>query len=139
MRCPTGGDEFGGDANGVIDRNGETQADSGLPRCARTRAGPGPTAATTWLLVRISPSGVRMMPEPNAAWSPSLICSVTTLGNTLAGDALDGVTGHVICRLRTGRAGREQRSVDSGRMNEQNEGNTGRRGYPRESQIAQNQ
>lgn len=25
MRCPTGGDEFCGDAHGIVDRNGETQ------------------------------------------------------------------------------------------------------------------
>ena len=32
MRCPTGGDEFCGDAHGIVDRNGETQTDRSL-RC----------------------------------------------------------------------------------------------------------
>jgi hypothetical protein len=40
--------------------------------------------ATTWLLVMMSPSEVRTTPEPTSVPPPTLICSVTTLGNTLA-------------------------------------------------------
>jgi hypothetical protein len=40
--------------------------------------------ATTWLLVMMSPSEVTTMPEPTSVSSPTLVCSVTTLGNTLA-------------------------------------------------------
>src|SRR5271169_1102715 len=40
--------------------------------------------ATTWLLVMISPSEVRTMPEPVSDSSPAFVSSVTTLGNTLA-------------------------------------------------------
>ncbi|CPR11621.1 hypothetical protein BN971_02908 [Mycobacterium bohemicum DSM 44277] len=39
-------------------------------------------AATTWLLVRISPSADRMMPDPSSDWRPRSVSSITTLGTT---------------------------------------------------------
>ena len=45
---------------------------------------PSPAIAATWLLVRISPSELRMMPEPEPApWLP-LTSILTTEGSTLA-------------------------------------------------------
>ena len=41
-------------------------------------------AAITWLLVRISPSADRMMPEPSSFARPRSVSSLTTLGTTLA-------------------------------------------------------
>ena len=41
-------------------------------------------AATTWLLVRMSPSVERMMPEPSSDCLPMSVSSLTTLGTTLA-------------------------------------------------------
>ena len=41
-------------------------------------------AATTWLLVRISPSADRMTPEPSSFARPRSVSSLTTLGTTLA-------------------------------------------------------
>ena len=48
---------------------------------------PSPATSTTWLLVRIWPSSVRMMPEPEPLpWAPvTLIC--TTEGSTLSATA----------------------------------------------------
>ena len=40
--------------------------------------------ATTWALVMMSPSVVRMMPEPSYAILPASVCSATTLGSTFA-------------------------------------------------------
>src|ERR1700727_2045280 len=50
---------------------------------------PGPfggpaAAAMTWLLVRISPSDDKMMPEPSSEARPRSVSSMTTLGTTLA-------------------------------------------------------
>jgi hypothetical protein len=60
-------------------------------------AGAGPAAAalaaadtswlaadTTWLFVMISPSAVKMMPEPCSLSLPRSVCSCTTLGTTFA-------------------------------------------------------
>ena len=47
-------------------------------------SGPAPGTDTTWLFVRISPSGSRTMPEPSAVARPSLVSNFTTLGTTLA-------------------------------------------------------
>ncbi|CKT29651.1 Uncharacterised protein [Mycobacterium tuberculosis] len=41
-------------------------------------------AAITWLLVKISPSADRMMPEPSSDWRPRSVSNMTTLGTTLA-------------------------------------------------------
>src|SRR5262249_27914886 len=40
-------------------------------------------AETTWLLVMISPSADRMMPEPSSDCRPRSVSSMTTLGTTL--------------------------------------------------------
>src|SRR5947209_9903145 len=49
---------------------------------------PGPpgfaAAATTWLLVRISPSADSTTPEPSSDWRPMSVSNMTTLGTTLA-------------------------------------------------------
>lgn len=50
----------------------------GLPR------GGLAAAAITWLLVKISPSADRMMPEPSSDWRPRSVSNMTTLGTTLA-------------------------------------------------------
>ena len=52
----------------------------------RRAAAPGlpVAAATTWLLVRIRPSEVRMMPDPSSEARPRSVSSLTTLGTTLA-------------------------------------------------------
>jgi hypothetical protein len=61
--------------------------------------------ATTWLLVMISPSAVRMMPEPSSDWSPWSVFSVTTLGNTLAATCASGETGTLIADRSTAELG----------------------------------
>lgn len=43
-----------------------------------------PGMETTWLLVRISPSEVRMIPEPSSFARPRSVSSFTTLGTTFA-------------------------------------------------------
>ena len=49
------------------------------------QVGSGPlTAATTWLLVRISPSELSTMPDPSSLPCAVSICSFTTLGTTFA-------------------------------------------------------
>ena len=51
------------------------------------RLPPSPASSTTWLLVRIWPSELRMMPEPDPApWAP-LTSIFTTDGSTLAATA----------------------------------------------------
>ena len=47
-------------------------------------SGPPLAAATTWLLVKISPSDERMIPEPSSVCRPMSVSSLTTLGTTLA-------------------------------------------------------
>ena len=57
--------------------------------------GPGPPliTETTWLLVRIRPSSLRMMPEPSSDCRPILVSSLTTLGTTLAATCSTEPTG----------------------------------------------
>ena len=75
----------------------------------------------TWLLVRISPSGVRMMPNPRSDWPPTSVCSVTMLGITLAATSLTEEIG----RLTPDRVG-ELRQVGAvrKRMDKQCRGRT---------------
>jgi hypothetical protein len=54
------------------------------------------TLATTWLLVKISPPAVRMMPGPSSDGSLWSVCSVTTRGNTFAAICSSGETGTLI-------------------------------------------
>ena len=63
-------------------------ASAWLPSLKVTRrVPPSPASSTTWLLVRIWPSELRMMPEPEPApWAP-LTSIFTTDGSTLAATA----------------------------------------------------
>ena len=65
-----------------------TCASAWLPSLKVTRSvPPSPASSTTWLLVRIWPSELRMMPEPDPApWAP-LTSIFTTDGSTLAATA----------------------------------------------------
>ena len=65
-----------------------TVASAWLPSLKVTRrVPPSPASSTTWLLVRIWPSELRMMPEPAPApWAP-LTSIFTTDGSTLAATA----------------------------------------------------
>ena len=83
-----------------------------------------PAAATTWLLVMMSPSGVRMMPDPSCnSPSPSSVVNVTTLGNTLVAIcSTEGLTVDCVsCIPRDG-----QLPADVGRKGKQSDGCTDR-------------
>ncbi len=67
-------------------------------------------AATTWLLVRISPSVDRMTPEPSSDCLPSFTSSFTTLGTTLAATCSTEPVGHAGGR----HARRRTRRTDAG-------------------------
>ena len=62
---------------------------------------PSPAASTTWLLVRISPSELRMMPEPEPApWAPATLIFTT-----------DGSTSWATCSTEPLAAGASPRST----------------------------